>query len=849
MPDLPALPFVAPTIGRRGTGRAIRPQISGPGPSRQQERLGPDLQRLTDAFEAQRLGLAAGPEALEPEQVLVLEIAGELDDFRRAVERVPGLEFLVEEIEDKVDPDEFAVLDRQGRTRPYARQLFLVASDHTAWGQLLGLWGRYQRDETLPRGLTPFRHLFEQLRELRPWDDRDRLERTGAAAAWEAELTGLRDELVEFEVELWLRTDLNRRAKAVSELREDLESAGGALVAEHVHPEIDYHGVLGRVPAHRLIEAVQAHDVRWLRTVGIRFFHPVGQMAATGEAGEPAEPVNERGAAPQGQPQVAVLDGLPLGGHTLLRGRVVVDDPDGWEETIPAARRRHGTGTASIVIHGDLGDSTAPLSRPVYVRPILTSDAPEWVGGAREELPRDRLAVDLVHSAVARLFEGDAVAGEVQAVVLAVGDTAQQFDRFVSPLARLLDWLAFRYEIVFLVSAGNHIEPFEIPADVDGNDPQELQHEVLGAITRTAGYRRLLAPAESVNALTVGAAHDDASPPPLADDRVDPILSSDLPNVSSATGSGHRRAVKPDILLRGGRQLVRLEPPTGDRRLVTLPPERRPPGVRMAAPPQQAGDLGATSCASGTSVAAGYAGHHAGHILETIEQVRALHGAAMPSADLDAVLVKAALLHTARWGAARGALDQVNYEIAQTRSREAVARLVGYGRATPEHALRCDDHIVTVLGAGRIEADAAHTFNFPLPASLASRTDRRRVTLTLAWLTPINPRHRFYRRAALKLEPAGPAGIADEREAVDQHGARRGTAQHDVLEGRRAVPYAPGSSLQLTVSCRADAGALDVPVPYAVLASIEVPAQAGIPVYEEVRQALRVPVAVRAART
>ena len=81
---------------------------------------------MTDAFEAGRLAVADDPAALEPEQVLVLEIAGELDEFVGAVKNVPGLEFLADELEeDKVDPDEFAAVDKDGRRRPYRRELFL----------------------------------------------------------------------------------------------------------------------------------------------------------------------------------------------------------------------------------------------------------------------------------------------------------------------------------------------------------------------------------------------------------------------------------------------------------------------------------------------------------------------------------------------------------------------------------------------------------------------------------------------------------------------------------------------------------------------------------------------------
>jgi hypothetical protein len=804
---------------------------------------------LTDAFNAQRLQVSATPDALEPDRVLVLEIAGEIDEFVRAVRRVRGLEYLAEEVEDKIDPDEFAAVDRQGRRQRYARQVFLVASDAQAWQELLRLWQLFQQGAEFPRGLTPFRHLFARLRELRAWDDRDRLERTGALEAWERELAELHDEPVEFEIELWLRSSQQRRAAAVAELRADLRDAGGEFLTELVNEEIDYHGVLGRVPAHRLRDAVANHEMRWLRTGAVRFFHAVGQMAAPTvvEDVEPERAEERAGRPTTATARIALLDGLPLAGHSLLRDRLILDDPDGWDATIPAARRVHGTGMASVVVHGDLNGAGPPLGSPVYVRAILSSDAPDWVRDPREELPRDRLAVDVIHTAVARLFEGEAVSPGVRAIVLAVGDSVLQFDRFISPLARLLDWLAFRHDVVFLVSAGNHLEALDISADTDRDDPQKLQHELLCALGRAAALRRLLAPAEAVNSVTVGAAHSDESARPLTDDRLEPIISPDLPNLTSAIGAGVRRAVKPDLLLPGGRQLVRLEPPRDGRRLATIPPTRRPPGVRLAAPGREAGTLDATLYDTGTSVAAAMAGHYAGHLVDAFAALRAIHGDAMPGAELDAVLLKAALVHTARWGAARTFLDPVHDELGLPRSRDGVGRRIGYGRAFPGRALVCDDHLVTVLAAGRIGTDDARGYRFPLPQSLAARTDRRRVTLTLAWLTPINPRHRYYRRAALKLEPGGPTDVLGERTDADVYGARRGTVQHEVLVGDRAVPYAPGSAIELVVSCRADAGALESPVPYALMATIEVPAQAGLPVYEEVRQALRVPVAVRAA--
>ncbi len=784
----------------------------------------------------------------------MLEIAGELGEFVGAVQNVAGLEFLAEELdEDKVEPDEFAVIDRDGRRRPYRRELFLVASDYTAWQQMLSLWGRFQRNEELPRGLTPFRHLFSRLRTLRAWDDSDRLERTGVLRAWEQELAEARDdELVSFEAELWLRRDEQRREAALARLRTDLRAAGGELMQSLVHEQIGYHGVLGRAPARLLRDAIARHEVRWLGTGGVRFFHAVGQIASRTLADAEPEPLAREPptSQPAGHPRVALLDGVPLANHVLLRDRLVVDDPDGWEATTPAARRVHGTSMASLIIHGDLGAEHAPLTSPLYTRPILFADAPAWVRDPREELPRDRLAVDIVHEAVARLFEGDtAAAPDVRVIVMAVADAALQFDRFVSPLARLLDWLSFRYRVLFVVPAGNHLEPLDVPANMGLENPTELQHELLCAVQRSVALRRLLSPAESVNALTIGAAHSDDSSDVPEDDRVDPVTTADLPSVISAVGSGVRRAVKPDLLLPGGRQLVRLEPPAGDgRRLVTIPPSARPPGAGVAAPGTQPGVLDATVHATGTSVATALGGHHAGHLIDSLATLRALHGDALPSVDLDPVLLKAALVHTARWGAARTLVDQAQQELGRQLDREAVARIAGYGHASPSRALVCDDYRVTALSAGQITDGEAHVYRLPLPPSLNASAEHRRVALTLAWLTPINPFHRSYRRAALTLEPLGFTDLLGDRSDLGMRAARRGTVQHDVLEGRRAVPYAPGSALEIVVSCRADAGALDEAVPYAVIVTLEVPQNVPLPIYEEVRQALRVPVAVRTAR-
>jgi hypothetical protein len=849
MPELPPLTFPPAQVRKRTTRRSPRPTLEGPGVTKQRDRLGPSLERLTRAFEIGRMTATAEP-AANPEQVLVLEVAGELTDFAAAVARIPGLEFLAEEAEELLESDsEFRAVDQDGKPHRYERQLYLVASDAIAWQQLLRLWDRYQTGQPMPRGYAKFRHLFSRLRTLRAWDDRDRLQHTGALDAWERDLAGLGVEPVEFEVELWLRDDEHKRSEASRDVQAGVADAGGLVLAESVRPEIGYHGMLARVPAERLLDAVARREVRWMRTGGVRFFHAVGQFAAIAPFDRDEAPAvtPADGSPPRDdEPRVALLDGVPIARHAVLDGRLVVDDPEGWESTAPAARRVHGTGMASVVVHGDLSAPDLPLVRRLYVRPILRSDAPDWVRDAREEIPRDRLPVDAVHAAVSRLFEGESVAPGVRVIVLAVGDAVAQFDRFVSPMARLLDWLAARHEILFLVSAGNHADEVELPPSVDLGDPERVQHAVLCVLQRTRGFRRLLAPAEAVNALTIGAAHADSTTA-TAPGTLDPMLIPDLPSVISAMGSGVRRSVKPDLLMDGGRQTLLLEPGVGydGGRRLSVVSSTRPPGVRVASP-ATSGRLDATAYENGTSPATALAGHHAGHLLEYLEAMRAADHA-IPDASFDAVLTKAALVHAAHWGAAANAIAAAQRQVApDARARDAVARLVGYGRASaPGDVLRCDDHRVTVLAAERIAEGLAHVYRFPLPPSLAAVTHRRRLTITLAWLTPVNTEHRAYRRAALKVEPGGLPPRLAERADVEAYAGRRGTVQHDVLEGRRAVPFGDGDAIELVVSCRADAGELYTDVPYAVLVTLEVPSGIGLQIYQEVRTRLRAPIRVR----
>ena len=150
-----------------------------------------------------------------------------------------------------------------------------------------------------------------------------------------------------------------------------------------------------------------------------------------------------------------------------------------------------------------------------------------------------------------------------------------------------------------------------------------------------------------------------------------------------------------------------------------MPATSRPPGARAAAP-GGAGELNGIGHANGTSVAAALVGHRAGEFLDRLAAIRN-EVDDFPAAEFDPLLLKAALVHGASWGSAGGFVLDVQDQLGLWRSRDAVARFVGYGQIADREPLICDEHRVTVVAAGAIAEDAAHSSAFLFRRASARR--------------------------------------------------------------------------------------------------------------------------------
>lgn len=546
--------------------------------------------------------------------------------------------------------------------------------------------------------------------------------------------------------------------------------------------------------------------------------------------------------------------------HDLLQGRLEVEDPDAWGATYEVKDRTHGTAMASLILHGELLDHPVQTSpRRLYVRPIMRPDPADQRNPRSEHTPNDILLIDLVHRAVKRICEGEAggpaSAPTVRVINLSVGLTGREFGREMSPWARLLDWLAHRYSILFIVSAGNKASPLNLPIrrdDIGDLSEEDRRRLAISSLISDSSGRRLLSPGESINALTVGAHHSDSSQPQIPANRYDVFTSYGVSPVSRI-GLGYRRAVKPDILMPGGRILFSQSYAVGPAQCVLNPVTlAAAPGHRTAAPPSAGNGTHNTSFCRGTSNAAALASRTAGQIYEVLESLRRDNPDQLPSS-YDAVLLKALLVHGALWGdlpdvlLANGpSFDHIEHVSSRQKAKQDfVSRWIGYGVVDPQRSLACAPHRATLIGVGEIGDGEAQVFTAPLPPGLSGAIEWRRVTLTLAWLSPIRPSDQRYRSAKLWIQPPGDTFRVSRENTVDFRSAQRGTVQHEVLEGRdEAMAFVDRDRFVCKVNCKEDAGSFDSKVKFALGVTIEVGVDSTINVYEQIRERLipRVPV-------
>ena len=868
MAELPLLFFPSPEIASKTPGHSFGGNLKRPTAARQGQRLNPIFQQLQNSFNARNVELQQTPAGIDPEQVLVIETVGNVEDFANAVKKIPGLEWIGEFPLDGISPDE-DFQDKKDPEKELSGRLYLIMSNQRALIQMLSLWQRYtENPDTMNfksgeyHGLAKFKDVFLHLKDIRRWGVEDRLAEREVFNAWNDDLQGeYGQRSVKFEAELWYRENDEKRRKSESIVAGLIQGLGGSVISQCVIPSIAYHSILGEIPAQTALQILEQPEVDLIKCENIMFFRPTGQIA-TGK-----EPVDSNvtdctvsaGDLPAGDPIVAVLDGLPLENHSLLIGRLIVDDPDDWASEYPTIDRQHGTAMTSLIVHGDLNDGSEPLNRPVYVRPIIKPDLKDFRSPREECIPDDILYVDYIHRAVKRIMEGEggdeAIAPSVKVINLSIGDRARHFSQVMSPLARLLDWLSVKYNVLFIISAGNHLESIDTGMashDFEILNASDREALIAKKIYEDARHRKLLSPAESINGLTIGAVHHDETNQIKTNKFIDPFTSY-LPSPVSAFGSGYRRSIKPDMLLNGGRILYSsiYNSQNASLNIPEVPSLR---GNSTAAPSINPGETNKWKYCCGTSNSTALATRAASICYDYLASI--FYDQA-PDDDFSAFgvpIVKAMLVHGCSWNELGSKLDEMLRTNDNSRQiKNWISRWVGYGVPDLEKVLGCNVQRATLLGFGRLKDGEAHVYNLPLPPSLSAQREWRKFTVTLAWLSPVASTTQRYREAQLWFDfedgEKSRQKLKDKLRVTgidsDSNATRRGTVQHEVFEGESAVAISDGDILQIKVNCRKDARKIDAPIAYGLFVSLEVAEGVDLPIYNEIRSRIAPAVEIR----
>lgn len=783
-----------------------------------------------------------------PERCLVFELLGDVPQFNLAAQAL-GLEWLATEVAQPNDDGlgEAEATPTKDPAKQPPQRLYLTMPTERALGKLLRQWKRYEKGNAPDDDHKSLWKLFDYLHGLRVWSVEDRLDPSLAMYVTSLLEKHPSNEVV-IELDLWYRTDAERRDQSLETLQEMLQEVRGQLLDSVDIEEISYQGALIQVPprvARRLAQGqgriAEFNDVMTIRPQSA--YESAIDPAEGEESREnPDEPEFDRACI------AALLDGYPIEQHELLSGRLHVTEVDVAGTDAPALTRNHGTSMASLIIHGDLqSPASSPLNRPLAVIPVLV--APSHL--RRESTPTGKLPIGVIYRALnAIVTMADGESPELEQIVVINHSICDDFAPFVrrpSPWSTLLDHFAYTHRLLFVISAGNIFSSFPVSAYANlaaftADDPDTRQAAILAAIEQAKGTRGLLSPAEAVNGLTVGAVHADHAPlDPAAPP--DPYPTFAMSNLASAVGLGANRSVKPDLLEHGGRFAAGVANAAG---AIEVHAKASAHYGQQVASPSPTGSLNRRMRTAGTSNAAALVTRAAHFVADAVDEVFETEGLDWTKRNTRAVILKTLLVHGASWGPVGDMLDAA-YPPRESRQwssrRNTITRFLGYGQLDAARVVRGGQNRITLLADDNIQAGKRHEYVVPVPPSMVGNRDVRTCTVTLSWTCPIT--HTTTDQRGVVLQLSGEDNDSSFWSGVERSGrpqpnittANRGTVIHIVQDGKKKMPAS--GRIVICVQATAKAGFEEQEVPYALAITLELAQQQRSSLYTEIEQQVR----------
>ena len=161
---------------------------------------------------------------------------------------------------------------------------------------------------------------------------------------------------------------------------------------------------------------------------------------------------------------------------------------------------------------------------------------------------------------------------------------------------------------------------------------------------------------------------------------------------------------------------------------------------------------------------------------------------------------------------------------------------MGYGEPDVERVKECTKEQVTLIGFGDIAQDKAFIYSIPIPIEFHEKSLKRKLTVTLAYLSPIHPSSIKYREKQVWVTINNGNSLIGSRAEYDYHAVQRGTLQHEIFENNSIEVWDIDESIELKINCRgcASENNPEMLIPYALFATFEMAPDCGVDVYQKV---------------